>query len=273
MESKPRYKTWIKLGRLWLFLALAGVSLAALGFSLVSPWFLLFVIPLGIFSYIALIVGVSAYRFSPRGGDFQRRIHELVVSLLKQDGLECDKALDVGCGNASLTVKLARRCPRAKVYGIDYWGEDWDYSKQQCERNATLEGVGERVVFEKQSASALSFGDAEFDVVVSCLTFHEVNDVPDKLKAVREAVRVLRDGGQFVFLDLFADPQFFESPEKLRAALLESGADVESLKRLDEYMPLPFPLLNAKVLKYAMVVGGRKRMARAGLREAVSLSQ
>ena len=141
---------------------------------------------------------------------------------------------------------------------MDSWGSDWSYSKQQCERNARFEGVGERVVFEKQSASTLAFPDHDFDVVVSCLTFHEVNDAPDKLTALREALRVLRRGGQFVFLDLFGDNQFFESPEKVRDVLAESGADVACLKKLDQYMSLPFPLMNKKALGHAMVVAGKK---------------
>ena len=259
MGEKPQYKVWIRLDRLWFSSSLALVSLVAVALSVFSPWFLLFVIPFCVFLYISVIVGMCAYRFSSRGGDFQRRIHELVTSLVKKpEGNLCRKVLDVGCGNASLTVKMARQFPEGEVYGVDFWGADWSYTKQQCERNARLEGVGERVVFEKQIASSLAFPDQDFDVVVSCLTFHEVNDAPDKLTALREALRVLRRGGQFVFLDLFGDNQFFESPEKVREVLAESGADVAYLKKLDQYMSLPFPLLNKKALGHAMVVAGKK---------------
>lgn len=153
---------------------------------------------------------------------------------------------------------MARQFPEGKVYGVDYWGADWGYSKQQCERNAQLEGVAERVVFDRQSASSLPFPDGDFDVVVSCLTFHEVNDAPDKLTALREALRVLRRGGQFVFLDLFGDNHFFGSPEKVRQILAESGADGACLEKLDQYMALPFPLMNKKAMGYAMVVAGKK---------------
>ena len=259
LGEKPQDKVWIRLDRLWFSSSLALVSLVGVALSVFSPWFLLFVIPFCVFLYISVIVGMCAYRFSSRGGDFQRRIHELVTSLVKKpEGDLCRKVLDVGCGNASLTVKMARQFPEGEVYGVDSWGADWSYTKQQCERNARLEGVGERVVFEKQSASSLAFPDQDFDVVVSCLTFHEVNDAPDKLTALREALRVLRRGGQFVFLDLFADNQFFESPERVRKVLAESGADVAYLKKLDQYMSLPFPLLNNKALGHAMVVAGKK---------------
>jgi ubiquinone/menaquinone biosynthesis C-methylase UbiE len=254
----PQYKMWIRLDRLWLTGSLALVSLVGVALSVLSPWFVLFVIPFCVFLYISVIVGMCAYRFSPMGGDFQRRIHELVTSLVKTQEGVCRKVLDLGCGNASLTVKMARQFPAEKVYGVDYWGADWSYSKQQCERNAQLEGVGDRVVFDKQSASSLAFPDGDFDVVVSCLTFHEVNDAPDKLTALREALRVLRRGGQFVFLDLFGDNHFFESPEKVRQILAESGADVACLKKLDQYMSLPFPLMHKKAVGHAMVVAGNK---------------
>ena len=142
--------------------------------------------------------------------------------------------------NASLTVTMARRFPEAEVYGIDCWGADWGYSRRQCERNAQLEGVAERVVFDRQSASSLAFPDGDFDVVVSCLTFHEVNDAPDKPVALREALRVLRSGGQFVFLDLFGDSRFFGSPEKVRQILADSCADAACLNKLGHYMALRF---------------------------------
>jgi ubiquinone/menaquinone biosynthesis C-methylase UbiE len=259
VRETPQYKVWIRFNRLSFTSALALVSLVGVALSVFSPWFFLFAIPGCIFLYISIIVGMCAYRFSPMGGDFQRRIHELMASLVeKQEGDLCRKVLDVGCGSASLTVRMARRFPEGKVYGVDYWGSDWSYSKQQCERNAELEGVGERVVFDKQSASWLAFPDGDFDVVVSCLTFHEVNDAPDKLTALREALRVLRAGGQFVFLDLFGDSHFFESPEKVCEVLAESGADVACSKKLDQYISLPFPLMNKKAMGYAMVVTGRK---------------
>jgi ubiquinone/menaquinone biosynthesis C-methylase UbiE len=255
----PQYKVWIRLDRLWFTSSLALASLVGVALSVFSPWFFLFAIPCCIFLHISVIVGMCAYRFSPMGGDFQRRIHELVASLVKkQEGDLCRKVLDVGCGNAGLTVEMARQFPMAKVYGVDYWGTDWSYSKQQCERNTQLEGVGERLVFDKQSASSLAFPDGDFDVVVSCLTFHEVNDAPDKLTALREALRVLRTGGQFVFLDLFGDSHFFESPEKVHEVLAESGADAACLKKLDQYMSLPFPLMNKKAMGHAMVVAGKK---------------
>ncbi|GAA0582445.1 hypothetical protein GCM10010172_79460 [Paractinoplanes ferrugineus] len=41
---------------------------------------------------------------------------------------------------------------------------------------AEAEGVGDRVTFERQNAAALAYPDGTFDVVVSCMTFHEIKD-------------------------------------------------------------------------------------------------
>jgi ubiquinone/menaquinone biosynthesis C-methylase UbiE len=111
--------------------------------------------------------------------------------------------LDICCGSAALTIKLAQKYPTALIVGIDSWGGRWEYSKDMCERNARIEKVIDHVAFQKASASSLPFADEHFDAVVSNLVFHEVHDVADKREVVREALRVLKKGGRFAFQDLF----------------------------------------------------------------------
>jgi len=104
---------------------------------------------------------------------------------------------------------LAKAFPNSKLTGIDYWGGNWEYSKVKCQHNARIEGVFDRIDFLKASASNLPFKDEDFDLVVSCLTFHEVEDTPNKIDVIQEALRVLKSGGQFIFLDLFLDEKIF----------------------------------------------------------------
>jgi ubiquinone/menaquinone biosynthesis C-methylase UbiE len=111
--------------------------------------------------------------------------------------------LDIGCGNAALTSKMAHKHSNAQIIGIDYWGKQWEYSKKACERNAKIEGVNGRVTFQKASALASPYKDESFDAIVSNLVFHEVRDAKDKREVVREALRVVRRGGKFTFQDLF----------------------------------------------------------------------
>ncbi len=96
------------------------------------------------------------------------------------------KALDIGCGNGPLTIKLAQKYAEAQITGIDYWGKQWEYTKRVCERNAKIEGVAERVSFQKASASALPFDDGTFEVAISNLVFHEVSGIRDKKNVNRK---------------------------------------------------------------------------------------
>lgn len=248
--EKPRYRTWIRSSRLRVFTALTLLCLAGCVFALVSPWFLLFLLPLGLLGYITLILALTVYRLGPRGGDYQRRIHLLVATSPAVP--PAGRALDVGCGSGSLAIKLAQAHPGISVTGVDSWGQDWEYSSEQCARNARLEGVADRVSFRMESGSALSFPDASFDAVVSCMTFHEIKENADKADGVAEALRVLRPGGTFVFLDLFGDRTFYPDPAAVRAL---TGAEP---RPLNDLMRLPFPLQHAKVLGHAVVVTGTK---------------
>ncbi len=173
---------------------LAAVTVACLAGSLlgfVSPWFLLCLLPAAVFGYITLLLVLTVYRFSPRGGDYQQRIHRLVAD---QVGTRPGRVLDVGCGSGALAIAIAGAAPECTVVGIDAWGSDWAYSQRQCQDNTACVGVADRVSFHQQSAADLAFPDASFDTVVSCLTFHEVRDAPDRADAVAEALRVLRPG-------------------------------------------------------------------------------
>jgi len=232
-------------------LSLAGASL-----TLVSAWFALLLVPAVVFGYIAVVLALTVRRLGPRGGDYQRRIHDLIVAEAAVAGAE--SGLDIGCGGGALTIRLAKALPAAHLTGVDSWGADWEYSKGQSERNARIEGVAARTTFAQQSAASLRFADATFDVVVSCLTFHEVPDVPDRSRVIAESLRVLRPGGRFVFLDLFADPAAFGSVQRVRAAIAEAGAEVDKIDRLGSRLPLPFPLGGAKVLGHALIVAGTK---------------
>jgi ubiquinone/menaquinone biosynthesis C-methylase UbiE len=69
-------------------------------------------------------------------------------------------------------------------------------------RNAQLEGVADRVEVRDDDARALSFVDASFDVVVSMLRVHNIDDGDGRAAALREMVRVLRPGGTVVISDL-----------------------------------------------------------------------
>jgi SAM-dependent methyltransferase len=249
----PVYPTWIRSKRIAVFWLLAAGILVLSG-ALASFWLpgltlTLFAIP---FLYIAIVLTLAAHGLGPRGGDLQGRIHQLLIGSVGGSG----RLLDVGCGSGQLLIRFVKSAPGEYV-GLDYWGDDWEYSQSQCLRNADLEGV-ESVRFVHGSASRLPFADGDFGRVVSCLTFHEVRDVTDKTLSVIEALRVLGPGGRFAFVDLFDDPGFYTGRDHVLTAVANAGGKVESVQSLSEIFDLRFPMTLEKVLKYAVIVTGIK---------------
>jgi SAM-dependent methyltransferase len=194
-EQKPMYGNWVSMKLLYIF------GLPSVAFGLLSFVLLALIIPTLIFLCCFLYFVYARYRFSPRGGNIQRRVQELVLEHLDWEGE--GKVIDIGCGNGPISIEIAKKYSNAEVIGIDYWGGHWEYGKAACERNATIEGVSDRVRFQRASAVSLPFEPDTFDVVVSNLVFHEIHSISDKKDAIFEALRVLRKGGTFVLQDLF----------------------------------------------------------------------
>jgi SAM-dependent methyltransferase len=255
----PVYPTWIRSRRTLVFW-LVAVAILLLGTVTAVVWlpglaFALLAIP---FFYIAVVLSLTSYRLGPRGGDFQNRIHRLLIDSVGNEG----RLLDVGCGSGQLLIRFAKSAPGEYV-GLDYWGDDWEYSQAQAERNAELERV-QGLQFLHGSASRLPFADGEFGRVVSSLTFHEVQDVEDRTVSVAEALRVLDSGGRFGFVDLFDDPRLYDGLSHVLRVIASAGGKVECSRRLSNIFELRFPLNLAKVLKYAVLVSGSKSLVAEG---------
>ena len=121
------------------------------------------------------------------------RLNELMVAYAGINA--ASSVLDVGCGNGATATWLCRRT-HAQVTGIDLSGVRIDNA------NAALETVPElagKLAFEKASAAELPFPAGAFTHVWSQATIYHV---PDKVKALQEAHRVLQPGGAFIFDDL-----------------------------------------------------------------------
>jgi ubiquinone/menaquinone biosynthesis C-methylase UbiE len=253
MSEKPVYSTWIRSSKIYMFW---GIGIGILGLSLFGfIYSIIFVI--AVFSipfiYIAIIVSLTAYQFSSRGGNYQNKIHEIVITNCPLK----DEVLDIGCGNGNLIIKYAKHYSNGKYIGIDYWGDDWEYSQQQCMRNDQIEGIG-RIEFIKASASKLPFENNSFSNIISCLTFHEVQDVHEKLDSLYEAIRVLKKGGEFAFFDLFDNPKYYKGKDIILNELEKHGIQNTKYQNINEFMKLPFPLNDKKSLKYGVLITGKK---------------
>lgn len=101
--------------------------------------------------------------------------------------------LDIGCGTGSLTIDLARAFPKAKITAIDL---SFPYLKKAQERLKDFP----RVSFLHANAEELPFKDEFFDVVTCCFMFHELPR-PQRLKVIKEMVRLKKINGVGVITD------------------------------------------------------------------------
>ena len=138
---------------------------------------------------------------SPNSGSnvrdgFLAACSRLNTIMLENSGINGSaRVLDLGCGNGNTAMWLCR-ITGAHVTGIDLSGVRIAHAVE------SLNGVPElapRLEFHKASATELPFADGAFSHVWSQATIYHI---PDKLRTLKEAYRVLRPGGVMVFDDL-----------------------------------------------------------------------
>jgi SAM-dependent methyltransferase len=103
----------------------------------------------------------------------------------------------MGRGRGAVLTAVARRLTTGRVTGVDIWStsDQSGNAKDVTLRNATLEGVSDRVLIETADMRALPFADATFDLVVSSLAIHNIRSNADRKRAISEGFRVLKRGG------------------------------------------------------------------------------
>ncbi len=239
VEETASYGNWMPKKFIIIGVVLSAASGSLAGIILL-PWLQVL---LWIFSAFCGVLACDAmyayHQFSSRGGNVQSTIHDLVVKLLPWDGH--GMCLDIGCGSAPVSIKIAKRYPAARVIGGDCWGETYfEYTEQQCVKNALAEGVADRVVFQHANAARLPYDDGSFDAIVSNLTFHEMSALGrgERYKAILEALRVLKKGGAFAVQDVFKLRAAFGDFEQMRRIL---ARHVTEIHWVDSFTALQLP--------------------------------
>jgi len=125
--------------------------------------------------------GTDPYFFGPR----QYFRQTLLISYIKKGN---NLVLDAGCGNGSLSFRIAKR--GNKVIGVDIKKENIDFCNN-VKQSLRIKNLN----FMQMSLTDITFKDKLFDVVISGEVLEHIKD---DNKVVKQFNRVLKKGGQCV---------------------------------------------------------------------------
>ena len=105
------------------------------------------------------------------------------------------KILDLGCTIGNNTTPYTEVFPDAEVHAIDVAAPCLRYG------HARAEALGKPVHFHQMNAEDLQFEDGSFDLVVSCILFHETSQSAVG-QILSECNRVLSPGGLMLHMEM-----------------------------------------------------------------------
>jgi ubiquinone/menaquinone biosynthesis C-methylase UbiE len=149
-----------------------------------------------------------------------RKIHEQLLD--RADLRRGQKVLEIGTGTGNVLTALGRRRLGVEATGID--PDAWALRKAR--RKAARRRLP--IKYERAYAGELPLPDDSFDRILSSLMLHHLDD-EERARALREARRVLRPGGELHIVDLTHMPRRGKAkghgsdPEQIVAALIDAG--------------------------------------------------
>ena len=195
------------------------------------------------------------------GKDFLKGCANLDQIMIRQGRIGRDsRVLDLGCGNGTTAIWLAQS-QGCRVTGVDL--SEVRVSNAVKARAGQSPDLQSRLSFQKASATELPYGDGSFTHLWSQAVIYHVHD---KVATLREAYRVLQDGGIMVFDDLLrpkrdisADAQKYVydrllfdtefSFESYQSALKAQGFEVLETRDISEHLKISYLCLSERTPK------------------------
>lgn len=144
--------------------------------------------------------------------DFRRKM-QLPADVISRSGIKPGmKVLEVGCGSGAFTVAVARAVGNeGEVHALDIQPGMLDQLRRKLTRPVN-EDI-RNIFVHQNSAYALPFPDGTFDVVYYVTVLQEI---PDPVRALREAGRVLKNTGVIAVTEWLTDPDYVFASTTLR---------------------------------------------------------
>lgn len=144
--------------------------------------------------------------------------------LIRQAAVEPgERALDLGCGTATLTLALKESCPQAEVFGLDGDARILETARRKADK------AGAEIKFERGLSYEMPYGDEYFDSVISSLFFHHLTP-ENKQKTLAEVFRVLKPGGRLHVADWGKPANFLMKIVSLPVEWLDGATTKDSFQ-------------------------------------------
>jgi ubiquinone/menaquinone biosynthesis C-methylase UbiE len=194
-------------------LALPSFQVDEFQFTLIGPTLL----ALG---FLSLGLCASMLAYSLRG---KFNIRKRMLGAVNWRGGET--VLDIGAGRGLLAIGAAKRLRAGTVVGIDDWegAGAAEHTLEKAQRNLELARVHDRVELRSDDPRDIAFVDGSFDVVLSLMFLHRIEDAGGRARACCEIARVLKPEG----LAIVADSS---NVQEYARALQAAGLKVEGPK-------------------------------------------
>lgn len=156
------------------------------------------------------------------GADFEASHGAIVDALVARlpDFPATGSVLDIGCGPADISIRVARRFPGVHVDGVDGAEAMLAPGRERIER----EGLGERIALHRVMLPDGTLPRATYDAVVSNSLLHHLHDPMALWHVVTGATRA----GGAVFIADLARP---EDEAAVDALVADMAAEPEVLQR------------------------------------------
>ena len=119
------------------------------------------------------------------------------------------RVLDLGAGTGRSAMMVLEARPQATLVALDEFGPSFEMHFGKSAEHLLLEnlkaaGVASRVTVEKADMRKIPISDASFDAIVSAYAIDHLGRRGAE-ETLREAYRVLKPGGEFLFIVTNAD--------------------------------------------------------------------
>ncbi|GAW98469.1 class I SAM-dependent methyltransferase [Secundilactobacillus mixtipabuli] len=160
--------------------------------------------------------------------------YKIITSVVRQMNLQPNaQVLDLGTGHGAFLIEIAQKLKvPGKVTGIDIWHQSDQLNNALANTQKLIDAQNLTDVSQLTTANMtdLPFDDESFDFVVASVAIHNVKPASARSKAISEAYRVLKPGGEMIIIDIEHVAQYRRTLKQLGVTeLTVSNAGVNGM--------------------------------------------